>query len=137
MKLKFYHQPGGTYPEVGQIFHAVAEVVSTDEEASRYELYVCSVLSAIAQIPKDCDRLLTAIESVETGEQESVSDGGNDVLLNIDASAVQVDILVNDDWVGQPEGRFTLQEWRKVLEGWKYLLELPKGSAQVVMVELP
>lgn len=55
----------------------------------------------------------------------------------MDTSGVQVDILVNDDWIGQPAGRFTLQEWRKILEKWKYFLELPKGSEEVVVVKLP
>ena len=103
----------------------------------RYELYVCSVLGAIAQTSKRCDQLLAYLASVEDGSQESTSTGGNDVLLNMDASGVQVDILVNEEWTGQPESRFTLQEWRKILEKWKYLLELPKGSDEVVIVKLP
>lgn len=62
---------------------------------------------------------------------------GDDVLLRINASGVQVDILANDEWIGQPKGKFTLQEWRAILEHWKYLLELPKGSNEVVIVKLP
>jgi hypothetical protein len=59
MELKFYQAAGGgTYPIVGQIFHAVAEVPLGQEDAQRYDLYVCSVLEAIAQTPKNCDRLL-------------------------------------------------------------------------------
>ncbi|MGE8187152.1 hypothetical protein [Pseudomonas sp. NPDC086278] len=137
MELKFYYVAGGIYPNVGRIFHAVAEVSPGQDDAQRYELYVCSTLGAIAQIPQQCDRLLRAITLVEEGAQVSISDGANDVLLNIDSSGVQVDILVNDDWVGQPESKFTLQEWRMVLEQWKYLLQLPKGSDEVVMVKLP
>lgn len=137
MELKFYYVAGGIYPNVGPIFHAVAEVSPGQDDAQRYELYVCSTLGAIAQIPEQCDQLLKAITLVEEGAQVSISDGANDVLLNIDSSGVQVDILVNDDWVGQPESKFTLQEWRMVLEQWKYLLQLPKGSDEVVMVKLP
>ncbi|WP_218575754.1 hypothetical protein, partial [Pseudomonas sp. PICF6] len=99
--------------------------------------YVCSVLSAIAQVPSNCVQLLEAVTSIESGVQVSIIEGGNDVLLNMDASGVQVDILVNDDWIGQSEGRFTLQEWRKILEKWKCFLELPKGSDEVVIVKLP
>lgn len=137
MELKFYHRDGGGYPNVGQVFDAVAEVSPGQDDAQRYELYVCSALYAIAQIPEQCDQLLEAIALVEEGAQASIFDGANDVGLNIDASGVQVDILVNDDWVGQPESKFTLQEWRMILEQWKYLLQLPKGSDEVVMVKLP
>jgi hypothetical protein len=135
MELKFYQTAGGTYPE-GQLFHAIVEVNSDQEDAERYQLYVCSVLDAIAQVPEDCDRLLAAISSVESGAQTSVTEGGNDVLLNMSAEGVQVDILVNDDWTGQPQSWFTLQEWRKVLEQWKWLLELPDGTDEVVILRL-
>jgi hypothetical protein len=55
----------------------------------------------------------------------------------VDASGVQVDILVNDDWVGQAQGKFTLQEWRLVLEQWSYFLGLPESLETVVNVKLP
>jgi hypothetical protein len=137
MELKFYYVDGGVHPVVGQVYDAVAEVSPGQEDAQRYELYVCSVLSAIAQVPSNCVQLLEAVTSIEDGVQVSIIEGGNDVLLNMDVSGVQVDILVNDDWIGQPEGRFTLQEWRKILERWKCFLELPKGSDEVVIVKLP
>jgi hypothetical protein len=136
MELKFYQTAGGTYPE-GQLFHAIVEVNSDQEDAARYQLYVCSVLDAIAQVPEDCDRLLAAISTVESGAQTSVTEGGNDVLLNVSSEGVQVDILINDDWTGQPQSRFTLQVWRKALEQWKWLLELPDGSDEVVILKLP
>ena len=137
MELKFYHAAMGFHQDAGDVFHPVAEVIPGQENMERYELYICSVLGAIAQTPKRCDQLLTYLASVEEGSQEPTSIGGNDVLLNMDASGVQVDILVNEEWTGQPESRFTLQEWRKILEKWKYLLELPKGSDEVVIVKLP
>lgn len=55
----------------------------------------------------------------------------------MDASGVQVDILINDDWVGQSEGKFTLQEWRLVLEQWRHFLGLPESLETVVVVKLP
>jgi hypothetical protein len=122
---------------VGEVFYDMAQVSPGQEGAQRYELYVCSVLDAIAQVPEDCDRLLAAISTVESGAQTSVTEGGNDVLLNVSSEGVQVDILINDDWTGQPQSRFTLEEWRKVLEQWKHTLELPKGSDEVVILKLP
>ncbi len=136
MKLKFFRRSAGEYPVVGEVFDDVVEVLPGQEDAQRYELYVCSVLDAIAQVPEDCDRMLAAISSIEAGVETSVCDGGNDVLLNMSPDGVQVDILVNDDWTGQPQSRFTLKEWYKILEQWKYLLELPKGSTDVVVLEL-
>jgi len=65
------------------------------------------------------------------------SGGVNDVELTMDASGVQVDILINDDWIGQPEGKFTLQEWHLVLEQWRYFLGLPESLETVVSVKLP
>ena len=110
---------------------------SDQQDAQRYQLYVCSVLDAIAQVPEDCDRLLAAISTVERGAQTSVTEGGNDVLLNMSSEGVQVDILINDDWTGQPQSWFTLEEWRKILKQWKHTLELPKASDEVVILKLP
>ncbi|MFJ2325819.1 hypothetical protein [Pseudomonas sp. NPDC087690] len=87
--------------------------------------------------PASCDRLLGYLAAVLDGTEQSICAGGNDVVLNIDTTGVQVDILINEDWIGQAESKFTLQEWQKILEGWKCLLELPKGSEEVVLVKLP
>ncbi|WP_426155390.1 hypothetical protein [Pseudomonas sp. TSRC2-2] len=101
------------------------------------ERFWFSMIQAIAQYSGHCDRLLESLTSVMNGTQLSVCEGGNDVVLNIDASGVQVDININDDWIGQPERKFSLQEWKKIIESWKYLLELPKGSDEIVLVKLP
>jgi hypothetical protein len=61
---------------VGQVFDTVAEVAFGQKDAQRYDLYVCSVLDAIAQIPKHCDRMLEAIASIEEGVQASTIEGG-------------------------------------------------------------
>ncbi|MDD0968532.1 MULTISPECIES: hypothetical protein [Pseudomonas] len=137
MKLKFFRRSAGYYPVIGEVFHDVAEVLPNQEGAQRYDLYVCSALGAIAQMPEDCDRMLAAISSIEEGLEAFICDGGNDVLLNMSADGVQVDILINDDWTGQPESRFELQEWRKILERWKSLLELPKGFDEILLLSLP
>lgn len=135
MELKFCHIYAGHHAVVGELFCREA-TVSSGEDAQRYELYVCSVLDAIAQIPQDCDRLLGYIASVENGSEQSVETGGNDVVLTMDASGVQVDIPINDDWNGQPEGKFTLREWRIVLEQWRYFLGLPESLESEVTVKL-
>jgi hypothetical protein len=136
MVLKFYYVYGGRHAIAGEVFYRGA-MVSSGENAQRYELYICSVLDAIAQIQEDCDQLLNYIASVENGSERSVETGGNDVVLTMDASGVQVDIRINDDWNGQPEGKFTLQEWRIVLEQWRCFLGLPESLDSVVTVKLP
>ncbi|MFJ2457769.1 hypothetical protein NQ186_13715 [Pseudomonas zeae] len=136
MELKFFHHSAGPHPVVGEVFYDMAQVSPGQEGAQRYELYVCSVLDAVAQTPASCDRLLGYLASVLDGTEQSICAGGNDVVLNIDTTGVQVDISINDDWIGQPESKFTLQEWQKILESWKYLLEMPKGSDEVVLVQL-
>ncbi len=122
---------------MGHVYYAAAETLPGQTGAERYDRYVCGVLIAIAQIPESCDRILDAIEAIEEGLESTIIEGGNDVLLNMDASGVQVDILVNDDWVGQPESHFSLVEWRMVIERWKYLLQRPKDSGEVDLLTLP
>ncbi|KAB0508548.1 MULTISPECIES: hypothetical protein [Pseudomonas] len=135
MELKYYYIPGGNHPITGEVLYRAA-LVSSGENTERYELYICTVLNAIAQTQEDCDRLLGCITSIEDGSETSEVGGGNDVELTMDASGVQVDILINDDWVGQPEGKFTLQEWRLVLEQWRYFLGLSESLETVVTVKL-
>lgn len=136
MELKFCHIYAGYDAVLGHLYCRGA-TVSSGGNAPRYELYICSVLDAIAQIPQDCDRLLGYIASIENGSEQSVETGGNDVVLTMDASGVQVDIRINDDWNGQPEGKFTLEEWRIVLEQWRCFLGLPESLDSVVIVKLP
>ncbi|WP_432216889.1 hypothetical protein ACREYJ_15745 [Pseudomonas kribbensis] len=137
MELKFFYRYGGTHPVVGHVYYAAAETLPGQAGAKRYDRYVCEVLNAIAQTAESCDRILDAIESIEEGLETTIIEGGNDVLLNMDASGVQVDILVNDDWVGQPESHFSLVEWRMVIERWKCLLQRPKDSGEVDLLTLP
>lgn len=137
VKLKFFYRYGGTHPVVGHVYYAAAETLPGQAGAKRYDRYVCEVLTAIAQTPECCDRILDSIDAIEEGSETTIIEGGNDVLLNMDASGVQVDILVNDDWMGQPESHFSLAEWRMIIEKWKGLLERPEDSGEVDLLTLP
>ncbi|WP_085690331.1 MULTISPECIES: hypothetical protein [unclassified Pseudomonas] len=136
MKLKFFYRYGGPHLVLGHVYYASAETLPGQAGAERYDRYVCGVLTAIAQIPACCDRIIESIGAIERGLETSITEGGNDVLLNMDASGVQVDILVNDDWIGQPASNFSLVEWRIVIESWKRLLQRPKDSNEVDLVTL-
>lgn len=135
MKLKFSYVDGGVHPIRGPIFHWRKEAIGNGE-ASRYQLYICDVLGAIAQTPGDCSRLLSCIEKIESEKKEQLEVGGNDVTLTLDTSGVQVDIESIEDWIGHPEGHFTLQEWRVALEGWRRFLELPRSLESIVEIDL-
>jgi hypothetical protein len=131
MKIRFSYVDGGIHPKLGQVFHRRAEAIGSGE-APRYNRYMCGVLNAIAQTTEDCDRLLSFIRRVEDGTDDQVETGGNDVTLTLKRSGVQVDIEINEDWGGRPEGHFTLQEWRIVTEEWRRFLELPEPYEVVV-----
>lgn len=135
MLFKFSYVSGGVHPVRGNIFYWKKEVFD-GAEIGRYRRYICDVLSAIAQTVEDCDRLLAYIEMVERGEEGAIETGGNDVTLTMDRSGIQVDIDINDEWIGQPEGKFSFREWRIVLEKWRYFLGLPESLDSIVQFEL-
>ena len=135
MKLRFYYVSGGIHPQRGQNYLG-QEDATGGPDAERYHLYMAASMSAIAQTAADCDRLLSTIDDVENGKRAEVKDGGNDVLLTFKQSGVQVDILVNDDWTGQPEGHFTLQQWKTVLQAWRRFLQLPRSFDSVVEIDV-
>ncbi|MFC5476368.1 hypothetical protein [Paraherbaspirillum soli] len=135
MKLKYSYVNGGVHPICGQTYIWQQEAIDSDD-ALRYQLYICNVLGAVAQTFEDCDRLLRVIGKIECGKEIFVETGGNDVTLTLRPSGVQVDIEINKDWVGQPEGQFTLQEWRVVLEGWRRFLDMPRSFESVVEIDM-
>lgn len=134
MKIRFSYVDGGIHPKLGQVFHRRAEVIDCGD-APRYNRYMCGVLNAIAQTEENCDRLLSLIARVKDGKDDRVETGGNDVTLTLKRSGVQVDIEINENWVGQSEGHFTLQEWRVAIEGWRRFLQLPESLETVIDID--
>ncbi|MGF6458219.1 hypothetical protein ABIA55_003683 [Pseudomonas frederiksbergensis] len=47
MELKYYYISGGNHPITGEVLYRAA-LVSSGENTERYELYICTVLNAIA-----------------------------------------------------------------------------------------
>ncbi|GJI97214.1 hypothetical protein RugamoR57_39320 [Duganella caerulea] len=135
MKIRFSYVDGGVHPKLGQLFHWQPRTLG-DEAAKCYNQYLCEVLSSVAQGTDDCDRLLKNISDVENGTQAEIETGGNDVTLTIRPTGVQVDIEINEDWIGQPDGNFKLSEWKTVLEGWRRFLEMPQSLESVVEVDV-
>lgn len=134
MKLHFFYVDGGFHPVVGRVLHWRQDAVGGGD-AHRYKRYICGVLGAVAQTIEDCDYLLSCFDRVEGGD-ELMEVGGNDVVLSISAKGVQVDIEINDEWVGQAEGFFLIQEWRLAILAWKAFLKLPKSLDSDIEVQL-
>jgi|GEM_PF-2530003 len=134
MRINFSYVQAGFNEETGEPILFWKSLVEGDEVlARRYKLYICHTLPAVAQTDGDCARLLDFIVMAAGGEGEFET-GGNDVTLTIKKSGVQVDIEVNDDWVGQEDGFFTLEEWRKVVVGWRdFIGMVPDLSASLTV----
>lgn len=135
MKLKLYYADGGNHPVLGQVYHQCQEF-SGGEDVARYQRYLANTLSCIAQTVEDCDYVISQIEEVEVGTKGESEIEGNKVEVEISKTGVQVDISVNDDWVGQPEGRFTNGELKAVVVGWRKFLQMPEAFDSEVIVEL-
>lgn len=135
IKLKFSYVDGGSPPKLGRLFHW-QQVASGDEGVERYNQYLCQVLSSVAQGIDDCDCLLQHIDDIESGQQTEIETGGNDVTLTMTLSGVQVDIEINEDWIGQPDGHFELNEWKTALKGWRRFLQMPQSLDSVIEVIL-
>lgn len=134
IKLKFFYVDAGIHPKLGRVFHW-QQVATGDTDVSRYNQYLCQVLSSIAQGVDDCDRLLQYVKEIESGTTK-IETGGNDVALTIKPSGIQVDIEINEDWIGQPDGQFTLNEWKSALNGWRHFLQMPQSLDSVVEVNI-
>lgn len=135
MKIRFAYVDGGVHPKLGQVFHWQPTALD-GEDAKRYNQYLCEVLSSVAQGTDDCDRLLQNIRDVENGNPAEIETGGNDVTLTIRSTGVQVDIEINEDWIGQPEGNFKLSELTAALAGWRKFLEMPQSLDSVVEIDV-
>jgi hypothetical protein len=135
MTIKYFYTDGGVHPVAGHVLYRQAQA-QDGRDTGRFNRYLCGVLEAVAQRPEDCDRLLSLIGQVERGEQEKLETGGNDVALTLEDGRVQVDILVNEDWIGQAAGNFAFAEWKTALVAWRQFLAMPKGLESAVEIGL-
>ncbi len=135
MKLKLYYADGGNHPVLGQVYHQCQEFID-GQDVARYQRYLANILSCIAQSIDDCDRVLAEVEMIEEGHESESDIEGNDVDVLISQNGIQVDINVNDEWVGQPEGRFSLAEFKAVVTAWRRFLQMPESFNSEVIIEL-
>lgn len=134
MKLRLHFSDGGMHPVLGRVLHRtpIAEGPDTD----RYQLYLANALSSLAIDRRDCAQLLALIQDVETGAKPAAKWMGQDVEASFDSHRVQIDITVDDAWVGQPEGVFPLREFKAAVRAWDEFLQLPQAMESVVVVDL-
>jgi len=135
VKLKLFYADGGRHPVLGQVYHQCQEIMDEDGKA-RYQRYLANTLSGMAQSVEDCDQILSVMDNIETGKEVESEIEGNDIDVTITEAGVQIDINVNDDWVGQSEGVFSLCEFRAAITAWKDFLKLPESFDSEVIVEL-
>lgn len=110
--------------------------VSGDGDLTRYIRYVGQTLNGLAPMPAACDLFLDYIEAVEKKMMPEAETGGNDVVLHILPDYIQVSIMICEDWIDQPEGRFSLETWKKILTGWKEFMLMPQTPETTLEVRL-
>ena len=135
MKLNLFYADWRNHPVLGKVYHKCQEITD-GEEVVRYQRYLANTLSGIAQSVEDCDRIMSIVEAIETGRETEAEIEGNEIEVTISKTGVQIDITVNDAWVGQPEGRFLLSEFKAVVNAWKKFLSLPESFESEVVIEL-
>ncbi len=133
MKLLFEYK----YIKKGNWYNChVVPLGGTDDENKRFMFYLCGAISVVAYSTEKCDVLLTEIDQVERGEETEIITGVDEVDLIINQSGVQVNITVKDAWCNQPESKFTFQQWKVALTGWKRLLTMPKSEDSFFEMDL-
>ena len=80
--------------------------------------------------------MLDLIEKVERGEQPSGKGSGNAWMTSFTRDGVQIDHHTVPEWDGNPEGWFSLAEFKAALEGWKWFLECCRPWTTPPRVEL-
>ena len=135
MRIRYWCASGGRHPVLGQVWHRFSE--AEGPEAERYTRYVCNALSFVARSPSECERVVEAFVAVQSGIQRDATVEGEDVTLRLSPQGVQVDIEVNEAWIGKQEGRFSLSEYLVALRAWREFLLIPEGPGAEFRIELP
>jgi hypothetical protein len=136
MKLKFCYLDGGFRSDGSQVLHSVG-IVSDTPEQERYQLYLGSAVGNVGRRTENCDHALSLIDAAQRGEAGPFEYNVDDVQINVASNKIQVDINVNDDWVGKPEGLIDTDVWKQALEGKKRFLALPVALKSVVELDFP
>ena len=125
-------------PKWGNTLLREARVVGHETDYDhRYHVYICGVLSFDYQSVGSCEETLRSAEEVERGNQESFTASGNAWTKTITREGVQIDSHTVPWWDEQPDGRFTLAEFKAALEGWRRFLQMPASLDSRLVITLP
>lgn len=136
MKIVFSYVDGGQHAVLGHVWHQKQEAFGEGAQKERYQRYLANAISGIAPDADECDRLLALISKIEGHEISEANWEGRDIDVFLRDGEAQIDILVNDDWVGKNDGRFQLKELKMVTQGWLEFLALPESVDSIVTVVL-
>jgi hypothetical protein len=114
-----------------------ARVVHDENKFAWYDTYLCGALQSDFQNALTCKVALEEVARVETGEIEAWHHSGNQWLITATLQGVQIDHQTIEDWDEQPEGHFTLTQFKAALEGWKRFLQMPVSLESRLVVTLP
>jgi hypothetical protein len=103
----------------------------------RYHVYICQLLVSDYHDANNCDNILREVEQVERGEKKSSMASGNAWTKTITREGVQIDHHTVPWWDEQPDGHFTLAEFKAALEGWKRFLQMPPTLDSRLVITLP
>jgi hypothetical protein len=103
----------------------------------RYHVYICQLLMSDYQTADSCESVLREIENVEHTDQTTFRGSGNAWTTTITLAGVQIDSHTVPWWDEQPEGHFTLTQFKAALEGWKRFLQMPVSLESRLVVTLP
>lgn len=135
MKLKLYYADGGMHPVVGQVYYKRQNIYGQGD-SSRYQRYLANTLVNLAPDVESCSQVLSCISAVERGELPSAEIEGNEVDMELSLGSVQIDININDEWIGNPEGRFSLGEIKLAFQAWGDFLKMPESFDSCVEIDL-
>ncbi len=124
---------GGRQP----IFRRARVVDHETDYDDRHHVYICQLLESDYQSTYSCEAVLREIEKIERGEKQTSDASGNAWMTTITHEGVQIDSHTVPWWDEQPEGHFTLAEFKAALEGWKRFLQMPESLESRLVITLP
>lgn len=135
MKILFFYTIFGDHAQHGEQLIERKKIISSDNH-ERYEKYFIPAISGCARDLKGCEWVMGLIAQFEF-EREPLLIEGEQVDARLSNEGVQIDIPIHEDWIDDPEGRFTVAEFKAAILGWQKFLQLPKSLDSSVEIELP
>ncbi|MDO5088312.1 MAG: hypothetical protein Q4D53_00860 [Leptotrichiaceae bacterium] len=102
----------------------------------QYRKYLITGIMEDFQYSESCDEVLSAIKDMENGEISVTEWDGQAFQHKITKSDVQFIHTIFGECEEYPVWTCKLKEYKRVLEGWKAFLELPKSTESKVEVKI-